>query len=166
MSRIRLNQANVIRTGQNLAGPLVRKVANETLLGAKRMARKSPAHLSGNRKRKPGQTLSESINVTAQRMSIGSIEQSVVSPKEYSMTEHEGSKAHRISGRGGKVLKFYWRQRRARSTGAIRRYRPSQASYFDHVRHPGNKKPVKFLTTPLAAAARANGFLYRSAKFR
>lgn len=130
------------------------------------MARKSPAHLSGSRRRKPGQTLAAAIYETPQKMSIGNIEQSVVSPKEYSMSEHEGSKAHRIRGRGTKVLKFYWRKRRARTSGGFRRYRPSQASFFDVVRHPGNKKPVKFLTTPLAVAARANGFLYRSSRIR
>lgn len=135
-------------------------MALAALNGSKRMARRSPAHLSGSGVPKPGRRLSEAIHLGPIRTSIWGVEQRLNSPKEYSLTEHEGSRAHAIVGRG-KPLRFKWRKRIGHRTG-FRRIRPSEFSYFDSVWHPGNRRPVKFLTTPLSAAAREHGFFYRS----
>lgn len=164
MSRVVLDKTAVRFFGQREAGKAVSKVARETMLGSKRMARRSPAHLSGSRVPKPGPRLTEAIHLTPMKFSVLTVQQQVMSPVNYSMTEHEGSRPHRIRSRSGKALKFYWRKRQRRG-GFFRRFRPTQASYFDHVRHPGNRKPVKFLTTPLAVAARGNGFIFNRSNF-
>jgi hypothetical protein len=160
VSRVNLNRVAVRTFGQTSAAKAIRPVAFAALAGSKRMARRSPAHLSGSGVVKPGLRLSEAINLGPVKNSIWGVEQQLISPKDYSLTEHEGSKPHRITGRG-KKLRFKWRKRIQHRTG-FRRVRPSQFSYFDHVWHPGNRRPVKFLTTPLAAAAREHGFFYRS----
>jgi hypothetical protein len=36
--------------------------------------------------------------------------------------------------------------------------RTGQFHFFIKVRHPGNKRPVRYLTTPLGLYGRANGF--------
>lgn len=164
MSRVVLDKAAVRFFGQREAGKAVSKVARETLLGSKRMARRSPAHLSGSRVPKPGPRLTEAIHLTPMKFSVLTVQQQVMSPVEYSMTEHEGSRRHRIRSRSGKALKFYWRKRQ-RSQRGFRRFRPTQASYFDHVWHPGNRRPVKFLTTPLAVSARGNNFVFNRSNF-
>lgn len=110
-----------------------------------------------------GPRLSEGIFLTAQRVTPDEVVQDVVSGNEYSMTVHQGSKGHRIKSKSGKVLKFYWRKRQTTSTG-YRRIRPTQASYFDHVWHPGNKKPVKFLTVPTQVAAARNNFRFKASR--
>lgn len=79
--------------------------------------------------------------------------------KRYAETAHQGSKPHVIRARG-KLLKFQWErgslllQRRSGRRGSGRQF-----LYFRSVRHPGNKRPVRYLTTPLSLVARRNGFL-------
>lgn len=91
-----------------------------------------------------------------------SVQQRIQNTNRVAMTAHEGSKRHRIPLRtGGKVLKFRWRKAIA-VEGGRRRIRPSNFSYFRSVMHPGNTKPVHFMTTPLATVAKANNFHYRS----
>jgi len=122
------------------------------------MAPRSPAHLSGSRTPKPGPRLSDAIHAGPMRFTKWEIIQDVISPNDYSMTIHERSKPHVIRPKTAKALKFYWRKRRRLRSGGSRRFRPSEASYFDQVRHPGNRRPVKFLTVPLKTAAQLHGF--------
>lgn len=161
MSRIHLYRSAVLKTKQDAGKSVVNEMSQQVRIGAKRMAPRSPAHLSGSRKPKPGPRLSEGIFLTKARVTANEVARDVVSGNEYSMAVHEGARAHRIQSHRGKVLKFYWRKRQRTVTG-FRRIRPTQASYFDHVWHPGNKKPVKFLTVPTRVAAAKNNFRYKS----
>lgn len=76
--------------------------------------------------------------------------------KKYAETAHQGSKAHIIRGKG-RMLKFRWERGNLlmQHRGRGRR----DFFYFKSVRHPGNKRPVRYLTTPLSLVARRNGFL-------
>ncbi len=161
MSRVVLDKVAVNAVGFKAGRTAIAPVVQQTLRSSKRRARKSPAHLSGSGKPKPGLRLSEAIHAGPVKQGIWGVEQQVISPKSYSLSEHEGSRPHTIRPRVGKALKFKWRRRIVRASGA-RRIRPSQFSYFDHVRHPGNRTPVRFLTGPLAEVAKANNFFYRS----
>lgn len=163
MSRVVLNQAAVKKFGQRNAAIAVKAVQLPTAAGSKRMAPRSPAHLSGSRKPKPGKRLSESIRVTPLKFTAWRVEGRVEALSPIAMSIHQGAKPHRIAARRKKALKFYWTRAVARDFGR-RRIRPGQASFFKHVQHPGIRRPVRFLTTPLAAAARANNFLYRSTR--
>jgi hypothetical protein len=163
MSRVELNQTAVRTFGRRNAAIAVKTVQAATLSGAKRMARRSPAHLSGSRVPKPGPRLSEATKATPVTFRGWDVEARVETRVSYALTEHEGSKPHRIRPRKVRNLKFFWVQKVARQ-GGRRRLRPGQASYFKHVMHPGNRRPVKFLTTPLAASARLNNFFYRKTR--
>lgn len=80
----------------------------------------------------------------------------VGSRKVYAATEHQGSSRHTIRGRG-KLLKFQWE--RGNLLLQHRGRRGQRFFYFRAVSHPGNKRPVRYLTTPLTMIARRNGFL-------
>lgn len=162
MSRIRLNQAAVRLSGQTAGRKAVTKVVTEALPPMKRATPRSPAHLSGSGRPKPGKRLVESYVVAPMTVSVNAVQQRIENRNRVAMTAHEGSQRHRIPLRtGGKVLKFRWRKAVA-IEGGRRRIRPRNFSYFVSVMHPGNRKPVHFMTTPLAQVARANNFHYRS----
>lgn len=159
MSRVVLNKTAVTKFGQRNGAIAVKSVLTPATAGAKRMAPRSPAHLSGNRKPKPGQRLSSSIKSTQLKFTSLTVQARIEALSPYAMSIHEGAKAHRIAPRRKRALKFYWVKTVARQ-GGRRRIRPGQASFFKHVQHPGIRRPVKFLTTPLAAAARASNFRF------
>lgn len=128
----------------------------------KRMAPRSPAHLSGSRKPKPGKRIVESFRVSPITVSASAVQQRIENLTPYTMSMHEGARRHRIPLRhGGKQLKFKWNKKYA-IAGGRRRQRAREFSYFNNVNHPGIRKPVHFMTTPLAAVARKNNFHYRS----
>jgi hypothetical protein len=86
----------------------------------------------------------------------------VGSTAAHAATVHEGSKPHTIYARG-KMLKFQWPRgdfllaaRQGRRGG---NKRTGRFHYFVRVRHPGNKRPIRYLTTPLTLFGRANGFV-------
>ena len=83
---------------------------------------------------------------------------------DHAATVHQGSSAHTIRSKGGKMLKFRWARgdflvaaRAGRRRGSSRL--TGRFHYFVSVRHPGNKRPVRYLTTPLALFGRINGFV-------
>jgi hypothetical protein len=82
--------------------------------------------------------------------------------KNYAATVHQGSSAHTIRSRSGKMLKFRWERGdflvAARAGRRRGNRRTGQFHYFVKVNHPGNKRPVRYLTTPLQMFGRANGF--------
>lgn len=162
MSRVELSRTAVRLSGHLAGRKAIAPVAQQALRGAKLTARRSPAHLSGSRRPKPGPRLSDQIHLTPVVADIWGVSQRLESNRPYTMSEHEGSRPHKIRGKG-KKLKFYWNKTIARS-GGRRRIRASEPSYFNEVNHPGNRRPTKFLTGPLAAAAKLNGFHYRSNK--
>lgn len=117
-------------------------------------------HLSGSNRPKPGPTLQASLRMD---MAVTVFEEiaTVGSKNNYAASEHQGSRAHLIRSRGGKLLTFQWER------GALllharsgRRGRPRRSMYFrfEQVNHPGNKRPVRYLTTPMHLYGRKNGF--------
>lgn len=135
--------------------PLVRRTVNQIHQGAVRLAPRG-THLSGSGARAQGINLQSSIeDVIESRgdMIVGR----VGSRKRYAATVHQGSKAHYIRARG-KLLKFRWERGRYLVSGRRGRRGPNRFFFFEQVHHPGNKRPVRFLTTPMHMFGRANGF--------
>lgn len=163
MSRVVLNQTAVRTFGYRNAAIAVKKVQTQALVGSKRMVPRSPAHLSGSRKPKPGRRVADQIIATPPVFSGWTVQARIESRSNITMVLHDGSQPHRIAPKRGRALKFYWTRTVVRQFGR-RRVRPGQASYFKHVMHPGNRRPVRFLTTPLAVAAASNNFFYRRAR--
>jgi hypothetical protein len=81
------------------------------------------------------------------------------SPLNYAATVHQGSTAHRIVA-SGKPMTFFWH--RARFISRTQRLRSDPQVWFWSVRHPGNKRPNRFLTTPLQQFGRAANFRVRT----
>lgn len=166
MARVVLSPAAVRLSGQMAGRKAVGMVVGQALPLMKRMAPRSPAHLHGSGKARSGPRLVEQIKAGPMRVTATTVEQRIESKNRITMIAHEGSKRHRIPLRtGGKVLKFKWRKQIAVREGR-RRIRPRQFSYFVHVMHPGNRRPIHFMTTPLASVAKLNNFHYRSAFVR
>ena len=166
MGRVDLNQGLVILTAHRQAEPLMRRMANLTAQGARRMAPRGD-HRSGSGTRVRGVPLATSIRVESQT-NVHSIVKRVGSTKSYAATVHQGSSAHFIRGKG-RMLRFEWERGNlllaARQCGRIRGRGPSSRLrkhgnffYFVTVHHPGNKRPVRFLTTPMHLYGRLNGF--------
>lgn len=160
MSRVVLNRAEAIAIPQRLALPLVRRTTEQILTGAKLLAPRGN-HMKGSGKRQPGQPLQPSIN---SKVTVGPdrIQGTIGSRKEYATTVHEGSKPHVIRAKG-KILKFrsdrldFLVAARAGRRGGNKRR--GGFFYALRVRHPGNKRPVRYLVTPLFLFGRANGFV-------
>lgn len=118
-------------------------------------------HMSGSGKRRAGKRLADSIT-SRLRSRTHEIVGRVGSQKKYAATAHQGSSAHTIRGRG-KMLKFRWDRGDFLVAAQMGRRRGNRRVghffYFHSVRHPGNKRPVRYLTTPLSMIARRNGFL-------
>lgn len=160
MARFQAHQAHITETAQRLTLPLMVKTGREILAGARALAPRGD-HLSGSGKVHKGQALQPSLKSTmqvgAQRILI-----EIGSTADHAATVHQGSQAHVIRSHG-KMLKFRWdrgdflvaaragRRRGNRRTGGFH--------YFVSVRHPGNKRPVTYLTTPLSMFGRLNGFM-------
>jgi hypothetical protein len=166
MGRVRLDQGKVIATAHRQARPLVRRTSNLILQGAQRMAPRGD-HMSGSGVRKRGQPLTQSLT-TDTRTNVHSIVERVGSRNNYAATVHQGSTPHFIRGRG-KMLKFEWERGNlllaARTSGRLRGRGPSRRLrrrgnyfFFAQVHHPGNKRPVRFLTTPMHLYGRLLGF--------
>src|SRR5688572_20030490 len=129
MSRIQLSQTNVRTVGQQAGRKAVSQVVNQSLPLMKRMAPRSPAHLSGSGVPKPGARLADIIRPSPMVVTAWTVSQRIEARKDYAVAIHEGARRHRIPNRmGGKVLKFRWRRVVARE-GGVRRIRPRQFSY-------------------------------------
>jgi hypothetical protein len=166
MARVNIDQAKKVLTAHKLAGPHIRRTSNRIIQGARALAPRGD-HLSGSGVRKPGQTLAQSLKIDA-HSTVYTIVEAIGSSKVYAMSEHQGSSGHYIRG-SGKRLKFEWERGNllisARASGRLRGRGPSRRLrkvgpyfLFKAVHHPGNKRPVRFLTTPLYMYGRLNGF--------
>lgn len=161
MAKVTFNRAQIDATARARAFPLVQRVVDQVESGARALAPVGD-HLSGSGKRSRGPTLQSSIysriTVNPQRV-LGR----VGARANHAATVHQGSQAHTIRSSRGKMLKFRWERgdflvaaRMGRRRG---NRRTGQFHYFVQVRHPGNKNPVRYLTTPLSLAASRNGFV-------
>lgn len=145
---------------------LVRGVINDTLRGAKAIARRGD-HRHGSGRAVAGPPLHASFG---QRWDHGHelIAAEAFNTRDYSTSLALGSKPHRIpsGSQGPKRLKFRWTRGdaavRAAAQGRNIRRSVSRSRdgyfYFRNVRHPGNKRPNRFFQTPLVMAARKRNF--------
>jgi hypothetical protein len=117
--------------------------------------------MSGSGKRRAGRRLADAL-YSSIRSNPSEVVGRVGARKKYAETVHQGSSAHTIRGRG-KMLKFRWDRGDflfAAQSGRRRGNRRAGHFFLFHsVRHPGNKRPVRYLTTPLTLIARRNGFI-------
>lgn len=161
MARIRWNRTEIITTPQRLMMPIHQRYTRDVLNGAKRLAPIAASHTSGSGRPKPGQPLQPSIFGTI-TMTSSSIHSRIGTHKNYATSIHQGSDAHIIRGRGGRMLKFRWDRGdflvAARAGRRRGNRRTGQFHYFVSVRHPGNRRPVRFLTTPLHMFGRFYGY--------
>lgn len=154
MARVNISRAAKILEVNSRAAPLVARTTSQISHFAKLMAPKGD-HMSGSGRRRLGPHLHSTISSRV-KVGAGSIVGTVGSRKKYAATVHQGSSAHYIRARG-KLLKFKWE--RGNLLLEHRRHGRRQFFYFGSVRHPGNKRPVRYLTTPLSMIATRNGFL-------
>lgn len=162
MARVNIDQTRKVLLTHQLAGPHVRKTSNLIIQGARRLVPRGD-HRSGSGRRKPGVQLRESLEIQA-KSTRTSITERIGSRKKYAATVHQGSGAHFIRGRG-KMLKFEWERGNIRVVARGRRGRvrgkrgpAGNYFYFHVVHHPGNKRPVRYLTTPMHLYGRLHGF--------
>ena len=166
MARIRLDRAKVITAAHKAAGPHVRRASNLMIQGARRLVPHGD-HRSGSGSRKLGVNLATSLVIDS-HSTVTSITERIGSRNNYAATVHQGSSAHFINSHGRK-LKFEWERGNlllaARRSGRIRGRGPSARLrrrgdffYFVQVFHPGNKRPVRYLTTPMHLYGKLYGF--------
>lgn len=160
MARVNLNQAQIILTAQRFTLPLVQRTGQEVLDGARFLVPEGD-HMSGSGRPKSGPTIQQSL-YSRTEMGPQRIRMRVGAKAKHSLTIHQGSRAHIIRSRRGKMLKFRWDRGdflvAARAGRRRGNRRTGQFHYFVSVRHPGNKRTVRFLTTPLSMFGRINGF--------
>lgn len=157
MGRIILYQPQVTKTAQRRAIPLVRTVARSTLAAARRMAPRGD-HEHGSGKPVTGPTLRASLKEGPLRVSRDRVMIQVGSDRRWAATVHQGSSPHIIRAGRGKMLKFRW----DRGTVLLRGRRGQKFFFFRKVNHPGNRRPVRYLMTPLIRIGRAAGFRVRA----
>ncbi len=163
MARVNVNQSKKIAFGHKVTAPYIHRTADLILHGARQMAPRG-SHLSGSGRRRPGKQLAASLRRTTASTAT-TITDSVGSLSNYAATVHQSSQPHTIQAKG-KLLKFRWDRGDAlvvaRRRGRIGSKRPRPGKdgffYFIRVRHPGNKRPVRYLTTPMFVFGRARGF--------
>lgn len=153
VARVNINQAKTNLYSLQVTMPLVRRTVNQIHQGALRLAPRG-THLSGSGARKAGINLQSSIEDDIQvRGDV--IAGQVGSRKDYAASVHQGSRRHDIRSQG-KLLKFEWE--RGNLLLKKRGRKSKRFFFFLKVSHPGNKRPVRFLTTPMHFYGRANGF--------
>lgn len=161
MARVVIDRPVTLAFTQKVTRAHVRKTVAEILIGAKRLAPHG-THLSGSGKRKLGKALQASLKSTLST-GVSFIDGTVGSNANWAATVHQGSEPHRIYSKRGKVLKFEWERGIAMISARGRRRGRSRVHakrffFFPDVKHPGNKRPVRYLTTPMHQYGRMNGF--------
>lgn len=158
MSVIVLNRAVTLHTARQRGYEVARPLASRTLVGARTLVR-SGTHRHGSGKPVAGPSLKASL----QSVEVGRDPREIVfeigSPLNYAASVHQGSRAHEIRATS-KVLTFFWP--RARFISRTQRLASDPRMFFHRVMHPGNKRPNRFLTTPLQQFGRAMNFRVRT----
>lgn len=154
MGRVNLDMRKVYATAQKQTTPLVQKVTRQVLVGARRLAPRGD-HKSGSGRRRGSQPLLLSLQASVD-VGVNTIMGRVGATTNHAATAHQGSKPHIIRSKRGKLLKFQWE--RGNFLVQARRGKQRRFFYFEQVRHPGNKRPVRYLTTPLQMFGKAAGF--------
>jgi len=168
MARVNIDQNQKVLTARRLTAAYHRRTVELVFSGARKLVPRGD-HRSGSGARKPGQSLYGSLKVVS-NSSATTLSDLIGSDKQYAASEHQGSSAHYINA-NGKMLKFEWERGniivRARGRRGRVRGRAGPAGnffYFIRVRHPGNKRPVRYLTTPMHLYGRLRGYRTSSAR--
>lgn len=160
MVRMNWHDAHITATAIRLATPLVQKTGQEVLDGARQLVPESD-HLSGSGRPRANLRLQGAFR-SFTNAGIPGVRMRISNIADHAMTVHQGSRPHVIRSRGGGMLKFRWERGdflvAARAGKRRGNRRTGQFHYFAKVRHPGNKNPVRYLTTPLQMFGRLNGF--------
>lgn len=153
MSTIRLSHPAVLKSGRERGFEAARPLTAKVLAGAQTLAPVG-SHMHGSGRRVSGPTLKASLHSRQILRSQTEIVFEIGSPLNYAATVHQGSRRHDIDG---DPLTFLWPRGRFLNGGNAR----SATPWFigEHVNHPGNKRPRRYLTTPLAMYGRQAGFI-------
>lgn len=154
-SRINIDQQKKVALAQKLAKRHQRRVVAQIAAGARHLVPRGD-HLSGSGKRRPGQPLAQSLKVVNKDTATQLVDR-VGSTKKYAATVHQGSQPHFIRAKG-KMLKFQWERGGFMIKGRGPGRRRSVFFYFKSVHHPGDKRPVRYLTTPMHLYGRLHGY--------
>lgn len=163
MSRWVPNPVEIQKTSRSQGYRLVQSYSADVLAGGQRLSR------LGSHKHGSGRTVSKPrLSATGKRVWVptgpGSVVCNVVFTADHAATVGLGSKAHRIpkSGTAKPLLKFKWPRGEA-SPRLRRRMTRTGFFLFTRVRHPGRKRPVRYLQTPLATYGRIYNFKVKTA---
>lgn len=157
MARWNPNRLEITKVKTAKGRQLVQGLSRDVAKGGRQLARQG-THRHGSEKAVAGPRLKDSIRIRGANRPDRIVEE-VFSDLDYAASMAKGSKAHRIgkARRGPKLLKFKWPRGEASRRLRGRRTRTGYF-LFRQVRHPGNKRPNRFLQTPLALYARKWGF--------
>lgn len=158
MATIVLNRAVTLHTARQRGYEAARPLASRTLVGARTLVR-SGTHRHGSGRPVAGQSLKASLQSVQVSTDPKEIIFDVGSPLEYAASVHQGSRPHVIRATT-KPLTFFWP--RARFISRTQRLRTDPLVHALRVNHPGNKRPNRFLTTPLQQFGRAANFRVRT----
>lgn len=154
MSTWKPNRINIHRTARAKGYQVVRPMVRDTLKGAKHLAPSGTRrHGSGTVDTRPD--LANSF-YTQWSETPRYITVQIGNRAQHAATVSQGSSAHDIRARSGPLLAFEWP--RANFLRQHHRMSPRRLFFFRKVRHPGNKRPVRFLTTPLTMYGRRYNF--------
>lgn len=154
MSRIVLYPTAVYRTARAKGYEVTRPLAREVLQGARHLApRGDRLHGSGKTDTRPSIQASFGIRHSETRRYITF---EVYNTADHAATVAVGSRPHVIRAKPGRLLAF---QSERFSFERRLRGRSARSLFFARkVNHPGNKRPVRYLQTPLAQFGRKRGF--------
>lgn len=154
MARIRLNPVRVHQAARNKGWSEVKPLTREVLGGARYLAPRG-SHHHGSGKPVAATRLADTGRITYFQ-GVRSVYGFVRFGADWASTVAVGSRPHRIPKHGDKLMGFHWP--RAQFSPRLRRRTWRGKSFFTKVRHPGNKRPVRYLQTPLAQYGRKRGF--------
>lgn len=155
MARVRIYHNRAQEFAKSRVRPRVDGVANKILNGARALAPRG-THLHGSGRPVAGRALYQSLDVH-NVASATQVRRLVGAQVAWAATVHQGSKPHAINAKT-KLLTFRWERGTLLVRGRGRRRGASMMFRFHRVNHPGNKRPVRYLTTPMHLYGRAAGF--------
>lgn len=160
MARVRFNREQVNLTARFRGSALVRGLGERVERGARALI-PTGSHHSGSGAPSRSRPLLSSVYSKYGGNTVR-VHGTVGAKTDHAATVHQGSSAHTIRSQKGKMLKFRWERGdfliAARSGRRRGNRRSGRFHYFASVRHPGNKRPVRYLTTPLNLFGRNMGF--------
>jgi hypothetical protein len=141
------NKTYTRMVAQGAARPLVDKVLDETLAGARKMV---PVRSPRRYDRRPTGRLKRSLKKVGPKVLLNAVKGSVGSRLPFAISVHEGAQAHVIEARNHANLKFFWAREGRVFVGRV-------------VHHPGvvESSTTPYLYVPLLVAGARHNFIVR-----